>query len=282
MKRTTMRLAALGVAGCLTVAALAGCSAPADEPEAAPEPQQAYGIAIGTEDAGTATILMANDTGQAITTVATRTVDAAIAPDAVAEATSFEALPFSAEAWEPGQLAALFVDDPAKEVAAGEAEEAAEAEGASSAEEAADEAANEAADGAAADVVLTESVDLQVTLADGATYVLHGINPEALAQAGDVAVHVDADVNVAYLTYTEDGAEVSTLMAETQAAEAERALADAAAAAQGAAEVAADQAAAGAQSAGAATYDSVPEAGSGSAPAQSEDACIDEGDLVLK
>ncbi len=254
MKRTTMRLATLGVAGCLTVAALAGCAGPAEEPAPAPEPEVTYGVAIGSEDVGTATVLMANDTGQAITAVATRTVDAAIAPDAVAESTSFEALPFSAETWEPGQVATLFLGDPAKEVAAGEAAEAAAADGSANVVEAANEAAANETDG---NVMLTESVDLQVTLADGTVYVLHGINPQDLSQAENVAVKVDGEAGVAYLTYTEDGAEVSTLAAETQAAEAEKALSDAAAAAQGAVDAAADKAADGAQAAGAVIYDSV-------------------------
>ena len=41
MKRMTNRLMALGMAGCLALAALAGCSAPAQEPapEPAPEPE---------------------------------------------------------------------------------------------------------------------------------------------------------------------------------------------------------------------------------------------------
>ena len=72
-----------------------------------------------------------------------------------------------------------------------------------------------------------------------------------------MAVKVDGEAGVAYLTYTEDGAEVSTLAAETQAAEAEKALSDAAAAAQGAVDAAADKAADGAQAAGAVIYDSV-------------------------
>lgn len=243
MKKATNRLVVLGVTGCLAAVALAGCSAPAEEATPEPEPEattEAFGIAIGPVDAGTDTILVTNDTGQAITAVATRTVDAAVAPDAVAEATSFEALPFSSEMWEPGQLAALSVDDPEKEVAAGEAEEKAEAQAATNANGSVSAASNASSANGTADVVLAESVDLQVTLADGSVYVLHQIDPKALSQADGVALHVDADASVAYLTYVEDGAEVSTLAAELQAAEAEKALADAAIEAQAAVEAVTD------------------------------------------
>ena len=233
MRRTTKRLLALGVAGCLAVVALAGCSTQAEEstPAPTPEPEEAYGIAIGTEDAGTDTILMTNDTGQAITAVAARTVDAAVAPDAAAEATAFQAMPFSGEAWEPGQLAALFVGDPAKEAAVDEVAEATAAENA------------DVAEGEPVDVAVAQSMDLQLTLADGTIYVLHDVDPAALAKVGTVTLGLDADANVAYLTYVEDGAQVSTLAAETQAAEAEKALSDAAAAAGAAKDAATDVAA---------------------------------------
>lgn len=273
MKRTTNRLMALGMAGCLALAALAGCSAPAQEP--APEPaKEAYGIAIGSEGEDTVTILVANDAGQPVTAVAARTVEAAVAPDASAEAAAFEPLPLSAEAWEPGQVAALFVNDPQKV--------ADEAEGA--AEQAADAVADEGR--AASDIIVAATVDLQVTLADGSTYVLHQIGPDALAKVEDVALHVDGEAGVAYLTYAEGGAEVSTLMAETQAAEAEKALAEAAANAAAAADAAADQAVASVSAApsgasAASTYDEVPSGGSAGAPAQSEDSCVAPDDIVL-
>ena len=260
MKRTTNRLMALGMAGCLALAALAGCSAPAQEP--APEPaKEAYGIAIGSEGEDTVTILVANDAGQPVTAVAARTVEAAVAPDASAEAAAFE-------------VAALFVNDPQKV--------ADEAEGA--AEQAADAVADEGR--AASDIIVAATVDLQVTLADGSTYVLHQIGPDALAEVEDVALHVDGEAGVAYLTYAEGGAEVSTLMAETQAAEAEKALAEAAANAAAAADAAADQAVASVSAApsgasAASTYDEVPSGGSAGAPAQSEDSCVAPDDIVL-
>lgn len=164
--------------------------------------------------------------------------------------------------------------------------------------------------------------DIVVTLEDGTEYTLHKVSVEELQEAKDCAVKVSSSDGLAYLAYTVDGAEVSTLDAEVaikeeaeakakaeaeakaKAEEEAKAKAEAEAKAQAEAEAAA---AAEAEAAAAAaeqsysynySYDSGNSYDSGSSSSgggswsdsssgagsvdQSEDACLDEDGLVYK
>lgn len=287
MKGTMMRSIAkkileFGLAGCMAVVGLAGCSQPqaVEQPAAVEEEQPTYDLIIGAEDAAVVNFPMTNGTESVITGLQVKDVASA----------DFSAnLMTSSQEWEPGQVADVFFAG----VLIADAEDgAADSSAASSAAGAASgaAAASDAADVTALeDLILNASYDLQLTMADGTTAVLHQLNLGSLMNAEDITIAVDAASGAAYLTYVEDDASASTLDAELQLiAEQEAALAAAAEAEAAAAAVTAAQTANQSQSSGSGgggSYDSVaPSGGSGSggsAPSQSEDACVAPDDLVF-
>lgn len=285
MKGTMMRsiakkILAFGLAGCMAVVGLAGCSQPQAEeeaPAAVEEEQPTYDLIIGAEDDAVVNFPMTNGIESVITGLQVKDVASA----------DFSAnLMTSGQEWEPGQIADVFfagvlitdAEDGAADSSA--ASSAAGTSGTAAASDAADAAALE-------DLILNASYDLQLTMADGTTAVLHQLNLGSLMDAEDITIAVDAASGAAYLTYVEDDASASTLDAELQLiAEQEAALA-AAAEAEAAAAAAAQNAnqSQSSGSGGDGSYDSIaPSGGSGSggsAPSQSEDACVAPDDLVF-
>lgn len=278
MKNIVRKLTVASIAACFAALGLAGCAQqPAEEELAIEEQQPAYDLVIGTESDEVVDLPIKNQTEQAIVGLQFKLTDAA----------EYSANVMAADqVWEAGQTADVFFEGVAVE------EETVDPE-ANEAEEAAAEEASETGE----PLLLNEVYDVQLTAADGTVFALHQLSLTGLANAEDIAVSYDAATGFGYLTYLEDGAEVSTLESEQHIADAAAAVAqaeaEAAAAAQAEAEAQAQaeaEAAAAQQSrsssyssgSGSGGYDSVSSgSGSGSAPAQREDTCIDPDDLAL-
>lgn len=278
MKNIVRKLTVASIAACFAALGLAGCAQQSAEEEPAIEEQQpAYDLVIGIESDEVVDLPIKNQTEQAIVGLQFKLTDAA----------EYSANVMAADqVWEAGQTADVFFEGVAVE------EEMVDPE-ANEAEEAAAEEASETGE----PLLLNEVYDVQLTAADGTVFALHQLSLTGLANAEDIAVSYDAATGFGYLTYLEDGAEVSTLESEQHIADAAAAVAqaeaEAAAAAQAEAEAQAQaeaEAAAAQQSrsssyssgSGSGGYDSVSSgSGSGSAPAQREDTCIDPDDLAL-
>lgn len=268
MRKTTYRMGiAVGLACCMTCGLLAGCSS--NEPQAQSdetpviEEAPAYELTIGEDADGALPLIIENDTGKAVTAVSVSLVGTE------GDSTS---LKMSEKQWAAGQTAGLFLQA---------------AQGTGNAAESSSSAAD------AGDVVLNEAYDVTLTLEGDMVYTLHQVVPSTLGNVTDTAVHVDEEGAVAYLTYKEGDAEVSTHESELQvAAEAQLAAEKEAQAAAEAENAAALQAEAERQAAaqgnasnigangGTSTgggYDTV--GNSGGNTSQGEDSCVD--DLIL-
>lgn len=293
MRSVAKKMLAFGLAGCMAVMGLAGCSQPqAEETSAAVEEEQpAYDLVIGTEDDAVVHLPVTNGTDGAITGVQVKDV---------ASADYSANLMEPGQVWESGQVADVFfagvlvdevtVDGDAKEGEEGGASDSSAAAAAAAETEsvADDAAAIEAA--LLDDIILLPMFDVQITMADGSAVVLHQLTLGTLMYAEDIAINVDAESGAAYLTYVENGSSASTLIAELQVIAEEEALAQEAAEAEAAAAAAAAQSASQPKSSGSGggSYDSVAPSGGGSgsgsggsAPSQSEDSCVSPDDLIF-
>lgn len=265
MMKLGKKMLAAGACGVLAMGLLAGCAQ-----QSGPK----YDLVIGQETETTLTLAMTNGTGQAIDGFSFMESGGLEFP---------ASLMAEGDAWEPDAVAQLFLEADVQEEVVGEvASDGEAAEGNTQNAEAEDGNAQDADVAAGDDVVLNHTYDMQFSLADGSVATLHGLVLSDLVEAEDLTLMIDEESGLAYLTYTEDGSEVSTLDAEKQFKEAQEAAAAAAAAeaeaqAQAAAEAAAQAAAAPDYGYAGGSYEP---AGSGSV-SQGSDSCVSEGDLVL-
>ncbi len=285
MKNIMRKVAVVGVAACFAAVGLVGCGQQeeAQEEPAIEEQQPAYDLVIGAESEEVVHLPVLNGTEQSIVGMQFKLIDA---PEFSANIMATD------QVWEAGQTADIFFDGVAVE------EEGVPQDGEGEADEAAVEDAMVEASEAGTDFLLNEVYDIQFTTADGTAIVLHQLSLTGLANAADIKLMYDAASGFGYLTYMENDAEVSTLESEQHIAAAAAAVAqaeaeavaaaEAEAAAQAEAEAAAAQQSRSRQSYSGGSgsysggYDSVSSgSGGGSAPSQTEDACINPDDLAL-
>lgn len=273
MKSIFRAVAIAGITACVAMVGITGCSQPAAEEEVVEE-QPSYDLVIGTESDGIVNLPIKNGIEQSIVGLQFKLTDAA----------EYSANVMTADqVWEAGQTADVFFEGVAVE------EEATSTE-----EDATQNEAIVAASEAGEDLLLNEVYDVQFTAADGTSFALHQLSLTGLVGMEDITVNYDAATGFGYLTYLENGTEVSSLEAEQGIADAAAAIAqaeaEAAAAAEAEAEAAAAAEAAAQQSrsssyssgsgSSSGSYDSVStDSGSSSAPAQREDVCIDPDDI---
>lgn len=240
----------VGLAVCLGVLPLAGCSQPAEEP-VVEESGPAWSLAIGGDaEPG---LVVSNGTDRAIVGVAVKDSAAVEYP---------VNLLVDGTVWESGATALICYPAVAEDMVVGDvaAGESADAQGEDDAAAASESLADELA--------VRQSYDIQLTAEDGTVYELHQVVADA--SMDNAMLVLDQESGLAYLTYTVDGAEASTLEAE----KAYKAQVDASAAA-------AEAAAAQSYSydyGGGSSYDDTPSGGSSGSDSvgQSGDTCIDE------
>lgn len=272
MKNIFRAFTAMGIVACFAVMGLVGCSQQeAVEEEPAIEEQPSYDLVIGTESDSVVDLPIKNDAEQSIVAVQFKLMDAA----------EYSANIMAADqVWEAGQTADIFFEGVAVETE----------DPMPSGEEAQNETVVEASE-TGEDLLLNEVYDVQFTASDGTVFALHQLSLTGLISVEDIAVKYDAATGFGYLTYLENGTEISTLESEQHVADVAAAVAQAEAEAAAEAEAQAAQAEAEAAAAAAQQsrsssyssggYDSVSNKSGSSAPAQREDTCIDPDDLAL-
>lgn len=200
--------------------------------------EPSYDIVLGDKDAAASQLVVTNSTEKEITSVKVAVTGSEDSDEYLAEG----------ETWEAEKAALLCVPEV----------------------DATDEAVNEDRDGEDA-IELKTTFDITFT-ADDKEYTLHQVSVEGLSEVKDAAVYI-SDSGLAYLSYTEDGEEVSTFEAENAikeqaeaeakaAEEAAKAEAEAKAQAEAEAKAAEEAAAAAAQQDTSSSYSSSSNSGS--------------------
>lgn len=254
-RKVVFRVAGACLLASACMVPLVGCSSQTEETatqEETQEVEESY-LAIGSASDDALTMIFENATDKTISSVAVK--------DVSSEDDTYTELKIDGDAWESGVKAQVYC-------------EAYESSATTS-------SGNE--------VVLNAAYDIQLTYEDGTTNVLNDVTFE---EAESVTVLIDEESGLAYLSYEVDSSEATTLEAEKavkqqedeEAAAAQAAAeAEAAAAAEAEAAAAAEaEAAAQESSSNSYSYDYSSSGSSGSSAGQSEDSCIDSGDLVLR
>lgn len=211
MKSIFRVVAMAAIVACFAGLGLAGCAPQQQEAQEAEEEPlieegPAYDLIVGTENDSVVDIPIKNGTDQPIVGLQFKLTDAA----------EYSANVMAADqVWEAGQTADVFFEGVS-------VEETAVSEGDDAQEE-----AIIAASETGVDLLLNEVYDVQFTTADGSTFELHQLSLMGLAATEDIVVHYDAATGFGYLTYTEDGVEVSTLEGEQAVTDAAAAVAQA-------------------------------------------------------
>lgn len=191
------------VTGALAIAALSALALSGCSSE------PSYDIVLGDKDNAANEMTVQNSTGQEITSVKVAVTGSEDSDEYLNDGT-----------WEADKTALLCVPEiemPVSDVPAEEGNDA-------------------------ADVELRDTFDITLTTGDSTEYTLHQVSVEGMKDVKNAAVCI-SDGGLAYLTYTEDDNEVSTLEAETaikEQADAEAKAAEEAAAAEAAAKAQAE------------------------------------------